>query len=96
MRWARCRQARALSDKHRSQQPELLERRLCHTMEANLVANGVATMREQVLRRIRNVLGHNHGRPHDLGTHLGDHVGQNAARRDKVNANAILKDLFGK
>lgn len=36
--------------------PKPLKRRLCHTMETNLVANGIAAMRKQVLRRICNVL----------------------------------------
>lgn len=76
--------------------PKPLKRCLCHTMETDLVANGIAAMREQVLRRICNVLWQNHGRPHNLGTHLGNHVGQNAARGDKVNANAVIKDLVGK
>ena len=65
-------------------------------METDLVANGIAAMREQVLRRICNVLWQNHGRPHNLGTHLGNHVGQNAARGDEVDANAVFKDLVGK
>lgn len=74
-------------------EPACLKRRLRDAVEANLVANGVGAMTEQVLDGVRHVVRHDHRRADEVRARDGDHVREDSARRDDVDADAVIVHL---